>query len=156
MKAIYWKSTLCALVCLSLGILSGLSTAEAIPTWYAGLQKPSWNPPGWLFGPVWTVLYLAMGIALGIVWDSQHPLKAKAMGIFALQFLLNLAWSSIFFGMQQIAWAFAEILMLLAAIGFTTYYFYKIKPIAGYLLFPYILWVSFATLLNGTIWYLNS
>jgi tryptophan-rich sensory protein len=156
MKAIYWKTALCALVCLSLGILSGLSTAEAIPTWYAGLQKPSWNPPNWLFGPVWTVLYLAMGIALGIVWDSQHPLKTKAMGIFALQFLLNLAWSSIFFGMQQIAWAFAEILLLLLAIAFCIYYFYKIKPLAGYLLFPYILWVSFATLLNGTIWYLNS
>jgi tryptophan-rich sensory protein len=155
MKPIYWKTTLCAILCLTLGIMSGLSTADSIRTWYVTIQKPSWNPPNWLFGPVWTVLYLSMGIALGLVWDEVHTLQKKAMMLFLIQFIFNLAWSSIFFGFHQIGWAFAEILSLLAIISFTIYYFYRIKPIAGILLIPYLIWVSFASILNGTIWYLN-
>lgn len=143
------------MLCVTLGLLSGLSTVNEINTWYATIQKPSWNPPHWIFGPVWTSLYILMGIAAGMIWHTKDEKRIQALMLFVLQFMLNLGWSYIFFERHAIGWAFAEIIVLLTLIIITTISFYKIKPLAAGLMIPYILWVSFATCLNGTIWLLN-
>ena len=143
------------MLCVTLGLLSGLSTVNEINTWYATIQKPSWNPPNWIFGPVWTSLYILMGIAAGMIWHTKDEKRIQALMLFVLQFMLNLGWSYIFFERHAIGWAFAEIIILLTLIIITTITFYKIKPLAAGLMIPYILWVSFATCLNGTIWLLN-
>lgn len=143
------------MLCVTLGLLSGLSTVNEINTWYATIQKPSWNPPNWIFGPVWTSLYILMGIAAGMIWHTKDEKRIQALMLFVLQFMLNLGWSYIFFERHAIGWAFAEIIVLLTLIIITTISFYKIKPLAAGLMIPYILWVSFATCLNGTIWLLN-
>jgi translocator protein len=152
---LFIKILICVLLCITLGLLSGLSTVNEINTWYATLQKPSWNPPNWIFGPVWTLLYLLMGVAAGIIWHTKDERRIQALMLFILQFMFNLGWSYIFFERHAIGWAFAEIIVLLTLIIITTISFYKIKPLAAGLMIPYILWVSFATCLNGTIWLLN-
>jgi tryptophan-rich sensory protein len=149
------KIIIAIFVCVLLGSLSGLFTIDAIQTWYITLNKPSWNPPNWLFGPVWTTLYALMGIAFGLVWSSENPDKEKAMTIFYFQFALNVLWSLIFFYFKSPGLAFFEIILMLLFILMTINAFKKIEPRAAYLLFPYILWVSFATFLNFTIWQLN-
>lgn len=145
----------CVLLCAGLGFASGFSTTNEINGWYQQIQKPSWNPPNGIFGPVWTILYILMGIAAGIVWHSNDDRKSKALMLFILQFMFNLTWSFIFFNQHAIGWAFAEILIMLVLIIATTVSFYKIKPATAYLMLPYILWVSFASCLNGAIWMLN-
>ncbi len=155
-QSLFFKAFLCAVLCLILGIASGFSTTDSIQNWYIFINKPSWNPPNWLFGPVWTILYICMGIALGIVWHNKHLLQKKAITLFLIQFVLNLCWSAIFFNFHQIGWAFVEIIIMLVMIVITLYHFYQIKKVAGILLIPYLIWVSFATILNGTIWQLNS
>lgn len=155
-QSLFFKAFLCASICLILGIASGFSTTESIQNWYIFIKKPSWNPPNWIFGPVWTTLYICMGIALGIVWHNKHLLQKKAIIFFIFQFVLNLCWSAIFFNFHQLGLAFVEIIIMLFMIATTIYYFYQIKKVAGFLLIPYLLWVSFATILNGTIWQLNS
>jgi len=155
MKTLVLKMVLCALVCLFLGIISGIRTADSIQTWYQYLVKPSWNPPNWLFGPVWTVLYISMGISLALVWHSKSPLKLQGILIFIAQFLLNLAWSEIFFGQQQISLALVEIIVMWISIFLCIKQFYPINRWSAYLLIPYWAWVSFATFLNFTIWQLN-
>ena len=130
----------------------GIAPAE----WYESINKPDWNPPGWLFGPVWTLLYTLMGIAAWTIWKKFGFGKAKAaLSMFFVQLFLNGLWSQLFFGAQEIGWAFFEIILLLAAIIVTTYLFYQKSVAAGWLMVPYILWVSFATVLNGTIWWMN-
>lgn len=152
----FWmKAVLSSLVCFALGTASGLITAGEITDWYALLNKPSWNPPNWIFGPVWTVLYILMGIAFARVWHSDHSLKKYAMTLFIGQFLLNLLWTPVFFGLHKLLVALVIILLLLGLLIYTTHTFSKIDKTAAYLLVPYILWVSFATILNGTIWSLN-
>jgi len=146
------------LVCELAGIIGSFFTFEAIPTWYAGLQKPFFSPPNWLFGPVWTTLYALMGIAAYIIWEKgigKKPVK-QAMVLFAAQLVLNATWSIIFFGMRSPALAFACILLLWLAIAATIQSFYRIDRRAACLLLPYILWVSFAALLNLMIWGLNA
>lgn len=155
MKSIYFKIFVCTSVCVLLGIASGFSTLESIDNWYKYISKPSWNPPNWLFGPVWTVLYFLMGFALALIWHADKPGKKSAEGLFIIQFALNLTWSFIFFNMHLPGWAFAEIVVMLLFIILTVISFYRINKTAAYLLVPYLLWVSFATVLNGTIWYLN-
>lgn len=150
------KMAFAATTCLVLGMASGFFTSTSVGTWFPTLQKPSWNPPGWIFGPVWTILYLLMGIALAYIWHSNHPKKELAITVFIIQFILNLAWSFIFFHQRQIGIAFIEILILLVVLVFTTLLFFLIRSRAGYLLVPYLLWVAFASVLNGTIWRLNS
>lgn len=150
------KSLIAAAICLALGLASGMSTTSEIGSWYTTIQKPSWNPPNWIFGPMWTTLYILMGLAMARIWHSDHPLKSKAMTAFAIQFLLNMAWSFIFFNRHAIGTALIEILVLLSAILYTTYLFGKIDKKAAYMMVPYIFWVAFATFLNGTIWGLNS
>lgn len=156
MKSLILKITFCVVLCLALGLLSGFSTIDSINNWYQFIKKPSWNPPNWLFAPVWTSLYILMGIAVALVWHSSDQNKKTAIGIFIVQFVLNLAWSFIFFNMHQVGWAFAEIITMLFFIFLTILLFYKINKTAAWLMLPYLCWVSFATVLNGTIWYLNS
>ena len=143
-------------VCLAVGAVSGLFTADAIPTWFTTIQKPSWNPPNWLFGPVWTTLYVLMGIAFFLVWRSPNSAdKSRAMWAFGTQLVLNFFWSFIFFKQQNISGAFIEILFMLAAIVVTIVLFSKVNRTAAWLLAPYLAWVSFASFLNFTIWQLN-
>ncbi len=149
------KIIICVLVCAGLGALSGLSTVEAISGWYKTLDKPSWNPPNNIFGPVWTLLYILMGISAALVWNSHHALKKQALGLFLIQFILNLLWSYIFFGRQNILLALVDIIALWVMIIVTIVYFYRIHRLAAWLLIPYLLWVSFATVLNFSIYLLN-
>ena len=155
MKSVYAKIILCVIICTSLGFLSGLSTADSITNWFQFVKKPSWNPPNWLFAPVWTLLYILMGISVALIWHSNSNNKKKAIGLFIIQFTLNLCWSIIFFNQHMPGLAFVEIIVMLIFIILTTVSFYKINKTAAYLLLPYICWVSFATVLNGTIWFLN-
>lgn len=156
MDKLYVKITLCVVICLGLGIASGFSTAESVNGWYETIRKPGWNPPNRLFGPVWTVLYILMGIAAALVWHSNLPNKKTALILFAVQFLLNILWSYIFFGMHNILLAFADILLLSVMIAITIAWFLKINKVAAWLLLPYFMWVSFASTLNFSIYLLNN
>ncbi len=142
---------------LVVGAIGGLATSSSVSSWYPGLLKPSWNPPNWLFGPVWTVLYILMGVAAFLVWRERTgvPEVRSALILFAVQLLFNLGWSVIFFGLRRIGWALIEIAVTWVLILATMVAFYRVRPAAGWLLLPYQLWASFATLLNGAIWWLN-
>lgn len=148
----------CIVVPFVIGGLGGWITTGSLTDWYTGLQKPSWNPPSAVFGPVWSFLYLLMGIALWRImrmgWGTEGVQPAVIW--FAVQLVLNFGWSLIFFGLRAPGPALIEILVLLAAVLITTRRFYLLEPAAGWLLVPYILWAAFATVLNGTIWRLNS
>jgi len=139
------------------GLIGSVFTVSSIPTWYATLQKPSFNPPNWIFGPVWTTLYFLIGIAAFLVWKKGLERKDVkiAIGVFGVQLFLNAIWSIIFFGLHSPGWALVNIVLLWLAIVWTIIVFYKISKPAAYLLLPYILWVSFAAYLNYTIWVLN-
>lgn len=144
--------------CLAIGYFSGMVTRSAITTWYPTLIKPIFNPPNWIFAPVWSMLYVMMGVAAGLVWDrieSQKELVKKAVIIFAIQLALNALWSFLFFGLKNPMLAGIEIIILWLMIYETYIQFSKINKIAGYLFIPYLLWVSFAMILNGSIWWLN-
>jgi len=136
-----------ALAFLAAGIGS-LFTAAEIPTWYAALQKPSFNPPNWVFGPVWTVLYLLQGIALYLVISAKEKNTRLAVAVFMVQLVFNTLWSIVFFGAHQVEWALIVIGMLLVLIFATIRVFHEVSPLAGRLLWPYAAWVSFATVLN--------
>jgi tryptophan-rich sensory protein len=127
-----------------------------VDDWYAELSKPAWNPPNWLFGPVWGVLYLLMAIAAWLVWrKSGFAGAAIPLGVFVLQLGLNAAWSWIFFGRHELGLALIEILVLWGAILGTIVGFWRLNPISGILLVPYLLWVTFASVLNFALWRLN-
>lgn len=132
-------------------------TMPSIPTWYAGLAKPSFNPPDWIFGPVWTILYLLMGIALALVWIKGTERKDVrwAMAFFGIQLALNVLWSFLFFHMHMPGAAFIEIILLWLAILITLLAFLRISISAGLLLIPYLFWVSYAVILNFFLWRLN-
>lgn len=121
--------------------------------WYEALNKPTWNPPSWIFGPVWTALYLMMAVAAWLVWkrNGWH----KAIWLYVLQLALNAAWTPIFFGAHHLGWALVEIIALWIAILFTLLAFLRVSKPAGWLLVPYLAWVSFATFLNFTLWRMN-
>lgn len=139
------------------GVLGSLFSISAIGDWYQFLNKPAFSPPNWVFGPAWTVLYLLMGIALYLVWARQTDSKVPklAFAVFYVQLALNAVWPIIFFGLHSPFWAFVDIVALCFAIVCTIVVFYKISKPAGYLLVPYIIWVSFAGYLNYSIWQLN-
>lgn len=138
------------------GLLGTLFTAPAIPEWYATLTLPALAPPNWIFGPVWTTLYIFMGIAAFIVWRERHSANTRtALSVFFVQLVLNALWSIIFFGMQSPALAFAELCVLWSAIIATIILFRRISRTAAVLLVPYLLWVTFAGYLNYSIWMLN-
>ncbi len=121
--------------------------------WYASLAKPEWNPPSWIFGPVWSALYLMMAIAAWLIWKRDG--WRQPMRLYFIQLILNAAWSPIFFGAQKPSWALVDIVALWIAVLLTLWSFFRISKTAGWLLVPYLAWVSFATLLNFTLWRLN-
>ena len=124
--------------------------------WYAGLQKPSWNPPNWIFGPVWTALYTIMAIAAWLIWKrGGFAGQNVALSLFLAQLLFNALWSPLFFGLRQPALAFADILLLWLTLLGTVAAFWKVRPLAGALLVPYLAWVAFASALNFALWRLN-
>jgi len=142
---------------LTVGGLSGFATARGVADWYPTLTKPSFNPPAWVFGPVWTALYVMMGVAAFLIWRRGIDTDGVklALTVFAVQLALNGLWSILFFGMQSPGWALVEIALLWLAIGATTVLFWRISPPAGCLLLPYWAWVSFASFLNASLWWLN-
>jgi len=152
------KILLAIVICELAGMIGAIFTTPSIPTWYAGITKPTFSPPNWIFAPVWTTLFALMGIAAYLVYEKGTNKKVVkvALGIFAIQLVLNIKWSLIFFGMHNPGYAFIEIIFLWLAILLTIIAFFKISKPAAYLLIPYILWVSFASFLNFSIWQLNS
>lgn len=144
-------------ICLLIGFLSGFSTADSITRWYPTLEKPFFNPPNWIFGPMWTILYILMGFASGLVWKSKPSVtgKNKALLIFGLQLGVNALWSFLFFGIQSPTLAFIDIIVLLILIVYSIKLFKPINRMSSMLLIPYLLWVSFATILNLSIIILN-
>jgi tryptophan-rich sensory protein len=143
--------------CLAAGGIGSFFTAEAIPGWYAALNKPSFNPPNWVFGPVWTSLYIMMGISLFLVWKegTGNSFVKPALTLFIVQLILNSLWSAVFFGMKSISGGLLIIILLWLAILFTIFRFMKVSSFAGILLIPYLLWVSFASVLNYFFYKLN-
>jgi len=148
---------LAVLICQGMGLIGSLFTTPAITSWYAGLIKPSFNPPNWIFAPAWILLYTLMGIAAFLIWNRRNGKKKikTALVLFSVQLVLNSLWSIIFFGLHLPQYAFLEILVLWFFILLTLLSFYKISKPAGLLLLPYILWVSFAAILNLSIMILN-
>jgi benzodiazapine receptor len=147
---------ICILLTLIIGSLSGLANVGSINTWYAQLNKPSFNPPGYLFGPVWTILYLLMGVSLYLVWKAPDgKMRDYALIIFGIQMVLNFVWSFIFFYFHQPGWALVDIIALWVFIVAMIFIFYRISKVAALIQILYLLWVSFATVLNAAIWLLN-
>jgi translocator protein len=142
-------------ICLGAGGLGSFFTASSVRHWYPRLRKPRGTPPSWLFGPVWTTLYVLMAVSAWLVWRAYGWGAHFALLIFFAQLALNVAWSGIFFGSHLPGVAFAEILVLWLAIVFNAFVFYLLQPLAAALLVPYLLWVSYATYLNFGIWRLN-
>ena len=151
------KLLIAMLIPLLVGGTAGFFTASGVDGWYALANKPWFNPPNWIFMPVWTMLYIMMGIALYLVWKTKadKSIKQTAIILFAVQLTLNFFWSLIFFKMHQPGWAFAEIIVMWLMILLTIIWFGKISAAAAWLLVPYICWVSFASVLNYFIWKLN-
>ncbi len=143
--------------CYAAAVLGGFFTPGGTGGWYASLRKPSFNPPGWLFGPVWTVLYACMAVAGWLIW-RRRGLRAGAgpLAAFAVQLLLNAAWSPVFFGLRAPGPAFGVLVALWLAIVVTAAWFFRVSRPAGLLLLPYLAWVTFAGALNFQIWRLNA
>ncbi len=151
------KFIIALLIPLLVGAISGYFTSESVETWYRTLVKPDFNPPNWLFAPVWTSLYVMMGIACFLVWKSNvgNVQKKNALWLYAVQLALNFCWSFIFFYLREPGWAVVEIVALWVMILLTIITFMRISKVAGWLLIPYLAWVSFASVLNYAIWHLN-
>jgi len=153
----FFKLIIAIVISQMAGLIGSVFTVSAISTWYTELLKPALNPPNWLFGPVWTTLYVLMGIAAFLIWKKGCGKREVriALGIFLIQLFLNTMWSIIFFGLHNPFWAFIEIIVLWFAIVTTIIVFYKISKPAAYLLLPYLAWVTLASYLNYSIWMLN-
>lgn len=145
------------LIPLIFAALGGLVTINSVKTWYPGIQKPSFNPPNWLFGPVWSTLFIIMGISAYLIWTKRKQVAhfPRTVAIYFIQLILNLGWSFLFFYNHLIGAALIEIVALLVAILVNAIVFYKIDKTAGLLFIPYFLWVSFATFLTYNIFILN-
>ncbi|MEX2598441.1 MAG: TspO/MBR family protein [Dehalococcoidia bacterium] len=156
-----WKNIAALVVAiavpLAIGGIGSVATSSAIPGWYAQLELPDWAPPDWVFGPVWTALYIAMGMAAWLVWRQgwHWPRVRVALALFTAQLLLNLGWTLIFFGLESIVSGWVEIIVLWAFILATIVAFARVHVIAALLLVPYLAWVTFATAPNAAIWRLN-
>ena len=150
------KLAVSLLLTLGVGAIAGIFTSAAVPGWYASLNRPSFNPPNWLFGPVWTVLYIVLGISLFLIWNLE-PSKARnlAMIVFMVQLIFNFCWSFIFFYFKMIGPALIDIAILWISIVIMLILFYKLKPLAVYLNIPYLLWVTFASILNTAYYLIN-
>ena len=142
-------------LCLGVGFIGSVFTVSSIPTWYASLNKPIFSPPNWVFGPVWTTLYILMGFSFYLIWISKSKFKQRAINLFFIQLMLNAVWSIVFFGLKNPSLALVDIVALWIAILLTIKYFYPISKSSAYLLVPYLFWVSFAGILNLSIVFLN-
>lgn len=154
----YVKIILFVATCLAVGFLSGLATQKGVDTWYKTVEKPSFNPPDWVFAPVWSLLYVMMGVAAGRVWgriDTNRAEVRKALVFFWIQLALNALWSVLFFVLWNPLLALIELGLLWLMIYETWYKFKSLDRVAGWLLVPYLAWVSFAGVLNASIWWLN-
>lgn len=157
-----WKTfgqiLLFILVCQAAGLLGVLTTPTGETAWYQSLAKPAFNPPGWVFGPVWTLLYTLMGYAAYRIWDlgTARADVRTALALFAVQLVLNAAWTPVFFGAESLAGGAVVIVMLWLILGVTTWAFFRLDRLAGALLVPYLLWVTYAAVLNLTIWSMNA
>jgi benzodiazapine receptor len=137
-------------------VVGGMFMRASSPEWYEGLRKPSWQPPGWLFGPAWTILYASMVVAACLVWFRARPGQAAApLAAFAVQLALNAAWTGVFFYLQRPGWALAEIVAMWVAIVVTIVLFWRVRALAGAILLPYLAWVTFAASLNAALWRMN-
>ena len=144
------------LIVFSFGFIGSFFTTSSITNWYAFINKPLFSPPNWIFGPVWTLLYILMGVSAFLIWQKRDNLKTKpALIFYGIQLILNALWSIIFFGMHNPGLALLEIVILWLFILITLIKFYKINKTAGLLFIPYLAWVSFASILNYAIWMLN-
>ena len=152
-----WKLVVSIIACLAAGAVGSIFTREAIPTWYATLEKPAFNPPNWLFAPVWTLLYILMGLAAFLVWRRglENRQVRIALIVFLVQLVLNALWSVAFFGLESPLYGLIVISVLWVAILVTVIKFYKVSAVASILMWPYLLWVTFAAVLNSSIWLLN-
>ena len=157
MKKSFPKIALSIGICLLVGFLSGFATQSAVVDWYGTLTKPFLNPPNWIFGPVWTVLYLLMGLSAGLVWSKgfHHKWVKTALYHFGFQLILNGLWSIVFFGFKNPLFGLLVVIALWILILLTIKWFRVVSKQAAYLLYPYLAWVSFATYLNFSIWLLN-
>ncbi|MGQ7857205.1 TspO/MBR family protein [Pedobacter sp. WC2501] len=144
-------------ITLGIGALGAWATLQSVKTWYPTLKKPSFNPPDWLFRPVWTMLYILIGIAAYLVWIKRDKIVhfPRTVAIYLIQLILNLGWSFIFFYLHEVGFALAEIILLLIFIVINAVMFYKINKWAGLIFIPYFIWVSFATILTYNIFMLN-
>lgn len=155
MKAIL-KLIGCILLTMSIGGLSGYATIEGVTGWYTTLQKPSFNPPNYLFGPVWSLLYLLMGVSLFLILRAEKsPARGKSIAVFVIQLVLNFFWSILFFRFQAVGIALVEILLMWSSILWMIVAMYRVHKPAALLQIPYLCWVSFATALNTAIYLLN-
>lgn len=151
----FWKFIISVVGAEAIGSLGVIFAGPNISTWYSTVNKASFNPPNWLFGPAWTILFFLMGWAFYLIWTNSAKNKSRAYGVFAIQFALNILWSAIFFGLKLPVWAFLEIIILWLAILWTILEFRKINSTASWLLVPYLLWVTFASVLSYYAWILN-
>jgi benzodiazapine receptor len=151
------KLVLCVVACLAAGAIGSIFTQQAIPNWYVTLEKPAFNPPNWVFAPVWTLLYILMGIAAFLVWRKglENRQVRIALIVFLVQLVLNAFWSVAFFGLESPLYGLFVISVLGIAILLTVLAFFRISRVASVLMWPYLLWVAFATVLNVSIWMLN-
>ena len=152
------KIAIALIVCLLVGYSASVVTRPSVETWYPTIVKPIFNPPNWIFMPMWTLLYILMAVAAGLIWDKikeQNEAVKKALAFFLIQLTLNAIWSYLFFGLKNPMLALIEIALLWLMIYETYLKFIKINKTAGYLLIPYLAWVAFAAILNASIWWLN-
>lgn len=149
-KRNYWPETFGIILCLLIGLSGAIATKSSDYAWYASLNKPSFNPPDWIFGPVWTVLYILLGIVFGQVWKIRREYPAL-LAVFIVQLIFNALWSVIFFQYHEIAWALMDIIALWLSVSLLMMLLLKPAKTAGLLLIPYWCWVSFAVVLNATL-----
>lgn len=156
-KKLFIKVSIGVFICLLIGFLGSIATQSSVNDWFTTLDKPVFNPPSWVFAPVWTLLYILMGVAFGIVWakGTYHAWVKTAMYHFGFQLLFNLLWSVVFFGLQSPLFALLVIIALLIVLALTIKWFKIVHPVAAYLLIPYFIWVLYAAALNFEIWRLN-
>lgn len=144
------------LIPIAAGYIGSIFTTSSVGSWYTTINKASFNPPGWIFAPVWTALYIMMGIAFYYLWkSSQSAFRSKSIYLYFAQLVLNVLWSLLFFGLKNPLFALIDIFLLFTAISYSIFLFYKISRISSYLFLPYLLWVSFASVLNLSIVILN-
>ncbi len=154
LKSFLLPCTTWVVICLVIASLAGWVTQSNIPNWYIHIQKPSFNPPASVFGPVWTVLYILIGISGGMLWSKRKVMKS-AFNFYLVQLTLNFSWSFIFFGAHQIGWALIDMAFLIVFIALTIAYSFKKSNVAALLLMPYLAWVVFAFVLNFSLWQIN-